>query len=56
MSVAKTCVHRGMRNGVLVAIGASIVVLLQAFVAVLLARYIFSHPVVRNTLLRTGIL
>tara|TARA_B100001179_G_scaffold77440_1_gene54581 strand:- start:266 stop:898 length:633 start_codon:yes stop_codon:yes gene_type:complete len=55
MSVAKTCVHRGMRNGVLVAIGASIVVLIQAFVAILLARYIFSHPVVRNTLLRTGI-
>ncbi|MEH6658909.1 LysE family translocator [Leeuwenhoekiella marinoflava] len=55
MSVAKTCVHRGMRNGVLVAIGASIVVLIQAFVAILLARYIFSHPVVRNTLLRMGI-
>ncbi|MGO4913728.1 LysE family translocator [Leeuwenhoekiella sp. W20_SRS_FM14] len=55
MSVAKTCVHRGKRNGMLVALGASIIVLVQAFVAILLARYIFSHPIVRNTLLRTGI-
>ncbi|MCC4211651.1 LysE family translocator [Leeuwenhoekiella parthenopeia] len=55
MSVAKTCVHRGMRNGVLVAIGASVVVMLQAFFAVLLARYIFSNEAVRNTLFRTGI-
>ena len=55
MSVAKTCVDRGMRNGIQVALGASLVVMIQAFFAVLLARYIFSNEVVRITLLRTGI-
>ncbi len=55
MSVAKTCVHRGMRNGVYVAIGASLVVMIQAFFAILLARYIFSNEAVRNMLFRTGI-
>ena len=55
MSVAKTCVHRGMRNGIQVALGASLVVVFQAFFAVLLARYIFSNEMVRTTLLRTGV-
>lgn len=55
MSVAKTCLHKGKRNGVLVATGASIVVLLQALVAVLLAGYIFSNPFVQNVFLRAGI-
>ncbi len=36
------------------AIGASVVVVLQALVAVLLAKYIFFNPFVKNILLRTG--
>ena len=55
MSVAKTCVQHGKQNGVLVAIGASIVVLLQALIAIMLAKYIFGHPFVTNMLLRTGL-
>ena len=55
MSVAKTCVQHGKKNGTLVAIGASLVVALQALVAILLARYIFGNPFVRNMLLRTGL-
>lgn len=55
MSVAKTCVEHGRRNGLLVAIGASIVVVVQALIAVLLARYIFGNPFVQNMLLRTGL-
>lgn len=55
MSVAKTCLHQGKHNGLLVALGASITVVFQALVAVLLAQYIFSHPFVRNMLFRTGI-
>ncbi|QED38760.1 lysine transporter LysE [Antarcticibacterium arcticum] len=55
MTVAKTCVDHGKKNGLYVAIGASIVVLFQALVAVLLAKYIFDHPFIRNILLRTGL-
>jgi len=55
MSVAKTCVEHGKKNGLFVAIGASMVVALQALIAILLARYIFGNPYVRNMLLRTGL-
>ncbi len=54
MTVARTCLERGKKNGILVAVGASIVVLCQALVAILLAKYIFFNPFVKNILLRTG--
>ncbi|MFV8226374.1 LysE family translocator [Christiangramia aquimixticola] len=55
MTVAKTCVEKGKRNGLYVAIGAGLVVLIQALIAVLLARYIFENPYVRKMLLRAGL-
>lgn len=55
MTVAKTCVESGKKNGMYVAIGAAAVVLVQAFIAVLLAKYIFDHPFVRRMLLRAGL-
>ncbi|GGX08257.1 LysE family translocator [Aquimarina muelleri] len=54
MTVARTCLERGKKNGILVAIGASVVVLFQALIAILLAKYIFFNPFVKNILLRTG--
>lgn len=55
MTVAKTCVQKGKRNGILVALGASLIVFLQACIAILMAKYIFNHPYVRNILLRAGL-
>lgn len=55
MSVAKTCVEKDKRNGVFVAIGASIVNFLHAFIAILMAKYIFNHPSVRGVLLKIGL-
>ena len=55
MSVAKICVERGRKNGVMAAVGASLIVVFQAFVAIMLAKYIFDNPYVRQVLLRTGI-
>ena len=55
MSVAKTCLQHGKKDGILVAIGASVVVAFQALIAILLARYIFGNPFVQNMLLRTGL-
>ena len=55
MTVAKTCVEKGKRNGLYVALGAGIIILIQALIAVLLANYIFDHPLVRKMLLRAGL-
>jgi len=55
MTVAKTCLERGKRSGILVAFGASVVVLLQALIAIQLARYIFDDRWMYNMLLRTGV-
>lgn len=55
MTVARTCVKKGRKNGIFVAVGASFVVMLQALIAILLARYIFDNPFVRNILLRAGL-
>ncbi|WP_081210583.1 LysE family translocator [Salegentibacter sediminis] len=55
MTVAKTCVEHGKRNGLYVAFGASSVVVLQALIAVLLAKYIFDNPFVQSILLRAGL-
>lgn len=55
MSVAKTCLNRGKKAALMMAVGASIIVLLQATVAVLLSSYIFDHPYVKGMLLRTGL-
>lgn len=55
MSVARTCVRHSKENGVFLAIGASIVVLFQALIAILLAKYIFDNQFVHKILLRTGL-
>ena len=55
MSVAKTCLQYGKRNGIMVALGASIIVIFQALIAILLAKYIFGNPFVQIVLLRTGL-
>lgn len=55
MTVAKTCVEKDKRNGIYVAIGACIVNFLHAFLAILLAKYIFSHPTFRDVLLKVGL-
>lgn len=54
MTVAKTCLERGKRSGIVVALGASVVVLIQALIAIQLARYIFNERWMYNMLLRTG--
>ncbi|QYA24428.1 LysE family transporter [Gramella sp. MT6] len=55
MTVAKTCVEKGKKSGLFVAIGAGVVILIQAFIAVLLAKYIFDHPFIRRMILRGGL-
>lgn len=55
MTVAKTCVEKGKKSGFYVAVGAGIIILIQALIAVLLAKYIFDHPYIRRIILRAGL-
>ncbi len=55
MTVAKTCVNKGKRSGLRVALGASMVVFFQAMLAILMAKYIFNHPYVQKMILRAGL-
>lgn len=55
MTVAKSCVERGKRSGVFVSLGSCTIVLIQAFFAILLSKYILSHPYVNKMLLRAGL-
>lgn len=55
MTIAKSCMEHGKKHGLYVAIGASVVVFFQALIAVILAKYIFDNPFVRNILLRAGL-
>lgn len=54
MSVAKTSLKRGQQNGMYMAVGAAAIVLLQATIAIQLARYIFNNEYVNSILLRAG--
>lgn len=55
MTVAKTCVEKGKRNGIILSVGACIVNFMHAFIAILMAKYIFDHPSIRGILLKTGL-
>lgn len=55
MTVAKTCVEKDKRNGIILAIGACIINFLHAFIAILLCKYIFDHPSIREVLLKIGL-
>ncbi len=55
MTVAKTCVDKGKQSGIFVALGSTLIVFFQALVAILMAKYIFTHPYVRTMLLRAGL-
>ena len=47
--------RQGKRSGIIVALGASVVVIFQAWVAIQLARYIFDDRWMYDMLLRTGL-
>jgi len=54
MTVAKTCVERGKRSGIIVAFGASVVVVIQALIAIQLTRYIFDDRWMYTMIHRAG--
>ncbi len=54
MTVAKTCLERGKRNGIIVAIGASFTVIFQALIAIILSKRIFKEKWMYEAILNGG--
>ncbi|NER14620.1 LysE family transporter [Leptobacterium flavescens] len=56
MTAAKTSAKKGKANAVLFAFGASSVVVLQAYLGVMISRYLYNNPIVIDILLKVALI
>lgn len=56
MNAAKTSVKKGKMNGVIFSLGVSTVVMIQAYIAVLISKFLYRNPEVIDLLLKMAIL
>jgi len=55
MNAAKTSVERGKSNGIIFSLGVSTMIMVQAYVAVLISKFLYRHPEVIDILLKLAI-
>ncbi len=55
MNAAKTSVEKGKLNGVMFGLGVSTMIMLQAYIAVLISKYLHNHPEVVAALLKIAL-
>lgn len=55
MSAAKISVEKGPKNAYIFILGVVLVVLIQAYLAVLISKYLFSHPQVIQLLMKLAV-
>ena len=55
MNAAKTSVERGKGNGIIFSLGVSSMIMLQAYVAVLISKFLYRNPEVIDLLLKLAI-
>ena len=55
MNAAKTSVEKGKVNGIIYSIGVSTVIMLQAYVAVLVSKFLFRTPEVIDLLFKIAL-
>ncbi|MDG3583973.1 MULTISPECIES: LysE family transporter [Galbibacter] len=55
ITAAKTSAQRGKTNGIIFAIGASLIVSLQAYIGVLISKYLYNNPFVIDILLKIAL-
>ncbi|MCE2613294.1 LysE family translocator [Flavobacteriaceae bacterium D16] len=55
MNAAKTSVERGKSNGIIFSLGVSTMIMLQAYVAVLISKFLYRNPEVIDLLLKLAI-
>ncbi|MCL6273924.1 LysE family translocator [Muricauda sp. 2012CJ35-5] len=56
MNAAKTSVEKGKLNGVIFSLGVSSMIMLQAYIAVLISKFLYRNPDVIDMLLKAAIL
>ncbi len=55
MNAAKTSVERGKSDGIIFSLGVSTMIMVQAYVAVLISKFLYRHPEVIDLLLKLAI-
>ncbi|MBU2995538.1 LysE family transporter [Cellulophaga baltica] len=55
MNAAKTSVDKGKLNGIIFSLGVSVTIILQAYIAVLISKYLHNHPSVVAVLLKIAL-
>lgn len=55
MNAAKTSVEKGKINGIIFSLGVSTIIVLQAYVAVLISKFLFKNPEIIDLLLKTAL-
>lgn len=55
MNAAKTSVKKGKLNGVIFSVGVSVMIMMQAYVAVLISKFLFRNPEAIDLLLKIAI-
>ena len=56
MNAAKTSVEKGKLNGVIFSLGVSSMIMVQAYIAVLISKFLYRNPEVIDILLKIAIL
>ena len=56
INAAKTSVEKGKPNGIIFSLGVSIVILIQAYIAVLVSKFLYNNPDVINILLKVALI
>ena len=55
MNAAKTSVKKGKLNGIMFSLGVASMIMIQAYIAVMISKYLFRHPEVINLLLKIAL-
>lgn len=55
MNAAKTSVDKGKANGIIFSLGVSTMIMIQAYVAVLISKYLYNNPEVIDLLLKIAL-
>ena len=56
MNAAKISVEKGKTNGITFSIGVSVMILFQAYISVMISKYLFNNPGVIDVLLKIALI
>ncbi|HLT51084.1 MAG TPA: hypothetical protein VKZ93_03960, partial [Arenibacter sp.] len=56
MNAAKISVEKGKTNGITFSIGVSVMILIQAYISVMISKYLFNNPGVIDVLLKVALI